>query len=376
MESFPHNHHISTDHTMSIKTGIVSIIFLSCYNESVKTIKDIANELGIAPSTVSRVINNSGYYSKEVGERVRKYIEDSGIILNQSAKRLRSKKSNTIGLIIPDISNEFFSNIALIVDTFFSKQGYSIIICNTGSDSERELSAFNQLLANQVDGIICDAGGLSLDKSFLNYNTPVVAVDRTFNKLIPAARIYSNEFELGRQACQILISKGCRKPKCVYRTYPFYQSDIRNAKDQFNRFQGFTEEAKASLSDWNADEAFIEIPYFRGMAVEETERVIYSLVNNGLPFDGLFCMSDNVAYGAIKALNKANISIPEQVKVIGFDNNIYSSLSIPSITTFDRNVDMIASTACTKLMERIESDNKFIDEEIIINGSLIERQSC
>ena len=78
------------------------------------------------------------------------------------------------------------------------------------------------------------------------------------------------------------------------------------------------------------------------MAVEETERVIYSLVNNGLPFDGLFCMSDNVAYGAIKALNKANISIPEQVKVIGFDNNIYSSLSIPSITTFDRNVDMIA----------------------------------
>ena len=111
------------------------------------------------------------------------------------------------------------------------------------------------------------------------------------------------------------------------------------------------------------------------MAVEETERVIHSLVKDSLPFDSLFCMSDNIAYGAIKALNKANISIPEQVKIIGFDNNIYSSLSIPSITTFDRNVDTIASTACTKLMERIESDQKFIDEEIIINGSLIERQS-
>ena len=70
------------------------------------------------------------------------------------------------------------------------------------------------------------------------------------------------------------------------------------------------------------------------------------------------------------------VAFAKKVKVIGFDNNIYSSLSIPSITTFDRNVDMIASTACTKLMERIESDHKFIDEEIIINGSLIERQSC
>ena len=334
-----------------------------------KTIKDIAKELEIAPSTVSRVLNNSGYYSKEVGEKVRKYVEETGFVYNQSAKRLRSKKSNTIGLILPDISNDFFSKIALIVDEFFSKRGYSLYICNTASYPKREFNSFKQLAANQVDGIICIGSGIGLNQDFTKWNIPIVVLDRPFNPDIPVTHIYSNEYELGQLAAQKLLDAGCKKIKLTSRALQ-YQYIFSHP-----RFKGFLD--KMNIHTYQELlPVYIPVPFKDGYEVNEAEKTFNQYLENKLDFDGLFCLSDNIAYGVIKAFNKANISVPEDVKIIGFDNNIYASLSIPSITTIDRNLDLMAKTACEKLLEKIESEEKFTKETIIIVGSLIERESC
>ena len=342
-----------------------------------KTIKDIAKELGIAPSTVSRVLNNSGYYSKEVGEKVKKYVEETGFVYNQTAKRLRSKKSYTIGLIIPDISNDFFSKTALIVDEFFSTLGYSLYICNTGSSLKREANAFRQLASNQVDGIICIGFGTELDEDFKKWNIPIIAIDRPFVHTIPITHIYTNEYELGRIAAQKLVEMGCKKIKLVSRSNKQYEENSINDFYAFEypRSKGFLEKLNIHTTE-DFVSNYIPVPFKTGQESKEAEEAFNQLLQNEIDFDGLFCLSDNIAYGVIKALNNANIKVPEQVKVIGFDNNIYSSLSIPSITTIDRNLELMAKTACEKLLERIESDDKFVEETIIIEGSLIERKSC
>ncbi|MBQ6334235.1 MAG: LacI family DNA-binding transcriptional regulator [Erysipelotrichaceae bacterium] len=343
-----------------------------------KTIKDIAKELGIAPSTVSRVLNKSGYYSKEVEEKVLKYVEETGFIYNQSAKMLRSKKSNTIGLIIPDISNDFYSRIALIVDTFFSKRGYSIFICNTASDLKRELVAFKQLVANQVNGIIFLGYGSLLDDQFIKYDVPIVALDRPYYGKLPATQIYSNDLDLSRQAGKLLIAKGCKKIRILVREFNVLDdpSVLLDPSYQKNgRVTGITEEILNRFPETDPLKLVEKIPYYRGMAIEESEKKVASLIAEEKDIDGLFCMSDNVAYGAVKALKKAGKKIPDEVKVIGFDNNIYSSISSPSITSVDRNVDTMASTACLKLLEKIESGDKMSEETIVIEGMLVERET-
>ena len=95
-----------------------------------------------------------------------------------------------------------------------------------------------------------------------------------------------------------------------------------------------------------------------------------------MDFDGLFCLSDNIAFGAIRALTQLGVDVPGAVKVIGFDNSIYSTISSPTITTVDRDLDAMARIACEKLLERMESKDSLGEEEIVIEGKLIQRESC
>ena len=351
-----------------------------CYDLTVKTIKDIAKELGIAPSTISRVLNNSGYYSKEVEEKVRKYVEETGFIYNQSAKKLRSKRSNTIGLIIPDISNDFFSRIALIVDTFFSNREFSIFICNTGSDASREINAFRQLIANQVDGIIFDGYGSGLDEQLSSYNIPLVAIDRPYVGKIPATEVYSNDRDLSQKAAELLMNKGCRNIRMLVRGYNIHSAEFITNDIKFDgkngRTVGFIEKILEKNPDADLKNLVSVVPYYRGLAVEESEKTVTELMKEDPDIDGFFCISDNIAYGTVRALQKAGISVPGQVKVVGFDNNIFSSISSPSITSADRNVDTMTYTACLKLLEKIEfKDKEHDNEKIIIDGTLIERET-
>ncbi len=342
-----------------------------------KTIKDIAKELGIAPSTVSRVLNKSGYYSKEVAEKVNKYVEETGFVYNKAARQLKNAKSYTIGLVIPNISNEFFSKMALIVDGYFYKLGYSIIIFNTASNPDRELAAIKQLASSKVDGILFVGAGSKLDKSLMQWNIPVVTLDRPFRGTLPVTHILSNEYNLGAIAAQCLLDAGCKKIKFVYKSHPSNYTTLNNNDFTMSgRISGFIDTLGIPHNSEEIKKYSIIIPDFNKPSAEEAELFFDFLDKQIIDYDGLFCLWDKLAYGVSKSLTKKGIKIPEDIKIVGFDNGVYSALSTPSITTLDRNLDLMAKIACDKLLEKMNSDNKFLEEKIEIKGSLIKRESC
>ncbi len=340
-----------------------------------ETIKDIAKELGIAPSTVSRVLNKSGYYSKEVAEKVNKYVEETGFIYNKAARQLKNAKSYTIGLVIPDISNEFFSKMALIIDSYFYKLGYSIIIFNTASSPSRELAAIKQLASSKADGILFVGTGSKLDKSLMQWNIPVVTLDRTFRGTLPVTHIVSDEYDLGAMAARCLLDAGCNQIKFVYKSYPSNSAPSNNEDPiMVGRVSGFLDTLGVPYTNEEIKKHSIIIPSFHKSSAEEAELFFDYL--RTINYDGLFCLWDKLAYGVSRSLTKKGIKIPEDIKIVGFDNSIYSSLSAPTITTLDRNLDLMTKIACDKLLEKMNSDNKFLEEEIEIKGSLIRRESC
>ncbi len=338
--------------------------------KQIKTIKDIAEVLGISPSTVSRVLNKKGYYSPKIEEQVLKIVEESGFVYNMSAKGLRYSKSFTIGLMIPDISNAFFSSLALIVEQYFKERGYSLYICNTKSDPNEEFKHLNNFASNKVDGILCIAQLTKIPKNYEKYNIPIVAMDRCPCHEFPVTRIITDEYKAGFEIAELLIEKGCQNIILIsgkYEDYIMYENTIQ-------RIKGFRDGLKKH-NKIIKEEDILRVNLSSEEAIFEAEAVVNSAIASGIIFDGIFALTDRFALGAVYALNNAGINVPNQVKVIGFDNSIYSMFSRPSISSVDRNLHLMGITACEKLFSLIESNTKIKEEEIIIPAKIIERES-
>lgn len=142
------------------------------------SIKEIAKLANVSVATVSRVINNNGRFSEATKERVEKIIKEYGYTTNIAAKSLRTSKSKTIGLIVPHINNEWFSQLALEIENYFFDKNYSVFICNTSQDENKEIAYFKSLDSKLVDGIICISGIEQIPTSSLSRSIPIVCIDR------------------------------------------------------------------------------------------------------------------------------------------------------------------------------------------------------
>ncbi len=142
------------------------------------SMKEIAQLAGVSVATVSHVVNNVGRFSEDTRKRVQDVIDQYGYVTNQSAKTLRQAQSRSIGMIVPDISNDFFSKIAYHVERTLAAQGYSVFVCNSGNDPQRERDYFHSLASKQADGIICISGLRELTNDIVTRGIPVVCIDR------------------------------------------------------------------------------------------------------------------------------------------------------------------------------------------------------
>lgn len=336
----------------------------------VKTIKDIARILNISPSTVSRVLNKKGYYSPEVETKVMDLVNQSGFVYNMSAKTLRNSKSYTIGFMIPDISNAFFSSLALFIEEYCNKKGYSLYICNTHTNPDEEYKHFNNFAANRVDGILCIAQMTKIPMDYQKYNIPIVTMDRVPLCEMPVTKVLSDDYQLSYNIAELLVRKKCKKILLLSVKTPHNE----NHENSLLRVQGFKDGLKHHGISLTEDH-IIGVELSLDDSIFDAEGHINSLLARGVEFDGIFAITDRFALGALYALKKHGIQVPEQVKVIGFDNSIYSMISQPSISTVDRNIEGMALAACNKLFQLIESDNKIDNSTIIIPSKIIERES-
>jgi LacI family transcriptional regulator len=325
------------------------------------SIKDIARKSGVSIATVSRVLNKNGRYSKETEEKILKIIEESGYRRNVNAKSLRTKKTQTIGIIVPDITNEFFAKIIQSVEKNAMNFDYSVFVCNTDEDEAREQMQVKNLLEKFVDGIIYISGKTNSGEEVEeNIGIPVVYIDR----YISASKMYvqSDNKEGGYLATKELIDAGCENIMII--------KDFRQISSIISRYDGYKKALKETGK--SVDENLIynvdHVNY------EEAKKGVLEKIKKGIKFDGIFATNDWMALGAISALQEKQIKVPEDVKIVGFDNMSISKITSPSITTIHQDSEKLGEYATEILMGMILKDEAEL-KSISVPVKLIKRRS-
>jgi len=322
------------------------------------SMKDIAAKIGVSTATISRVINNKGGYSKETEKKVLEAIEKLEYVPDAYAKSLRTNSSHAIGVVVPDITNEFFAEIARVIDTFFLKHKYSVFICDTNESKEKEDIHIRHLIEKKVDGVIYISGQTDAE-SFIKKNIPVVYIDRRPRHA--DILIQSDNENGGYLATKELIEKGCKKILLL--------RDSRTVSTIINRRKGYLKALKENNLIYDSKYEIGVFPCY-----EEALNKITDLVKSGFDFDGVFATNDNMALGVVHGLNIQGLRVPEDVKVVGFDNVSLSKFCNPPLTTITQNTEKLGIAASEILMELI-NNGKIVDKNIIIPVTIEKRNS-
>lgn len=335
-------------------------------------IKDVAVLAGVSITTVSHVINQTRYVSDELVERVNAAIKELNYCPNTLARSLRSGKSKTIGLVIPDISNQFFAEISRKIEDKGFEYGYSVIFCNTDDDPNKEISYIDVLIAKQVDGIIFISAGKETDtlKKTVNLSVPIVIADRDI-KEIQADIVLVDNFQGGYEATHFLIALGHKRIGCI--------SGPSSVTPSAQRLQGFEQAMRES--GLNVNPSLIINGDFRYQSGEVAMR---KLLENEQPPSAVFVCNDMMALGAIQAIIKMGLKVPNDVSVIGFDDIPLSSAIFPALTTMSQPIHEMASLVVDLLIEKIDFHKRQIRPQkekpeykrILMKAILIKRNSC
>lgn len=300
-------------------------------------IKTIAELSGVSVATVSRVINQNGRFSAETEANVKRVMKELNYRPNTVAKSLREKHSKVIGVIVPDITNPHFARLVLEIEKHLFEYSYSTVICNTNESEELEQKHVDTLISQRVSGIIFISG-------IRHYNLDdivVVYVDRRpgdYDESLDCVVESDNE-NGGYLAAKRLIECGCKKIAILYS----YDMDY----NQKMRYQGY----KRALEENNMKERTINVNYIS--APVATEKV-KEYIDSGESFDGLVCTTDILAVGAILGLQERNLSVPEQVKVTGFDDSMMANLYHPSISSIHQSVFDMAQKSVELLLDMLD----------------------
>lgn len=269
------------------------------------------------------------------------------------------KSTKTIGVIVPDVMNMFYSELVRGVEDSAEKKGYSIIICNTDNNISKEEKYLRVLQEKMVDGIILTSTEKGFEKSLEKCMRPVVLVDREIDSKKKFGRILVNNEESAFTATDFLIKKGCKN-------IGFISSGKKN-KPSVDRLNGY----KRGLIEngFYFDENKV---YQNNYTIETGYKGVNILLNRTI-LDGIFCGNDLIAIGAIKAIKEKNINIPEQIKIIGFDDILISKYIDPPLTTMKQPTYKLGDEAVKMLIDLI--NNKHMEKTIILETELIIRAS-
>ncbi|WP_195543494.1 LacI family DNA-binding transcriptional regulator [Massiliimalia timonensis] len=333
-------------------------------NKKKVSIKDIARLSGVSVATVSRVINHNGRFSEETRKRVEAVIEQYHYTTNMAGKSLRESKTNTIGVIVPDITNELFSQIVLELEKFFFEQGFSVLICNTNEETEKEIAYFRILEAKMVAGIVCISGREDLPQSAEEMGIPIVCIDRKPKGKTDVVYVESDHYLGGYIATETLIQKGCEKILILSK-----QKALSVNTQRLNGYLDALRHYRLPVRE----ELIVPLDDDSSNFQEARDRIFY-MVKKRVPFDGVFATNDWRAYGALVALQQNGIAVPQQVKIVGFDGTSVSEYCYPPITTIQQNKKELALQAAQILLRMIQGE-PILQKHFVLPVALIERHT-
>ncbi|WP_040978460.1 LacI family DNA-binding transcriptional regulator [Oceanobacillus jeddahense] len=328
------------------------------------TIKDIAKEANVSIATVSRVINNKDEsIRKDTKERIKTIIRKHNYQPNRIARSMITKKTATLGLIIPDIQNPFFPELVRGVEDFANENEYSVILCNTDGDLNRERKYLDLMKEKNVDGIIYTYAFAELSKPLKGFleenNIPMVLLDRA-EPNSKMSGVYVDNEKAGYMATKHLISLNHKKIGCI--TGPEH---IENSKERFSGYYQALKEANIPLDK--------EIIFTGDYQMKGGYKAAKGLIKKEVT--AIFTFNDLMAFGVYQAAAELGRKIPDDLSVIGFDNIKYNHLLVPKLTTIEQSSYKMGENAVELLLKQIKGTPEQEKETIIIEPLLMINES-
>lgn len=330
--------------------------------QTMATMKDVAEKAGVSVTTVSHVINETRFVSPQLADRVWKAVESLNYQPNALARSLRRKQTHTIGMIVPDNSNPFFAEVARVIEDLFFDQGYSVILCNSDQSPAKERTYIDLLTEKQVDGIVFVAAGAMTEhlQTLLERDVPLVVIDRELQS-VACDSVLADNRSGGRQATQHLIERGHTRIGCI--TGP---SDVTPSWERFEGYQDARRAAGLPL-----DGSLVRRGDFRAPSGYARMQELLALPR---PPTAAFICNDLMAIGAMRAIGERGLKIPSDMAVVGFDDIALASYTHPPLTTIAQPRHRMGELAAELLIKRI-GDGQQPPRRHLLRTRLIVRQS-
>lgn len=326
------------------------------------TIHDISKELGIDSSTVSRALNDSSRVTQKTKDKILKKASELGYQRNSLASKLRTNKTNTIGVIVPRVSRHFFSTVISGIEETAFDAGYDVIICQSLEDIKREKKLVETLLSNRVDGILISVSMQTVDADYLKTNDiPLIFFDRPY-KVSENTNVIIDDYKASFEATEHLILVGCKNIA--------HFSGPQNLELYRRRKSGYIDAMKKHNLEIKS-EYIIESKLMKEDGEKNAEKLLK------LPeIDGVFSANDTAAISAMLYLKKQGVKIPEDIAFVGFSNEPISSVIEPSLTTVNQRDFEMGKVATSLLFGQInnktgnkENQTKILEPKLIIRNS-------
>ncbi len=333
------------------------------------TIFDVAKEAGVSKSTVSRVINRDTKVKQETRDAVEAAIKKLNYSPSYMAQAIRTRKTHTIALVVPEYSNIFYTEMFRGVEDIALKYGYMVMVCNTERHAMSEIEYTNELLKRNIDGIIYNT--YRTDDEMADYlrqiseRLPIVYMNRIFGDDENYACVYTDGFKSNRKAVQYLIDKGKHKLG-----YVMNSEDVSIIEDRFEGFvQGLKDHGLELNEKWVYRVQRENEPDYIKLG-RDAAKYYASLKDRP---DAILTATDMLAIGCVKGFNESKIKVPDEISVIGFDNVFVSALIDPPLTTIAQPVRKMGQAAAEILISSLQG--KKIQNKVVFDGKLIVRET-
>lgn len=326
------------------------------------TIYDVAKEAGVSIATVSKVLNGKGKISAETRESIFAIMERLDYQPSVIASALTGKKTYTLGLLVPDISNPFFSEIARAIEDQGEQLGYSVMMCSTDNKDEKVERYISLLQQKRVDGIIIATGidNKEILEQLLSKNIPVVLLARDM-PLVAVNTVVVDDYVGGCLAASHLLGLGHRNIGIIGE-----REKVRSSRERVRGFRQTMEDYGAVFRQENLKHCDYKVEDGKTKALE--------LLGSAYPPTAIFACNDMLAVGALQAAKEAGIKVPAELSIVSFDNTILAAVTDPPLTTIAQPMEHMGKLVVNMIVEELRG-NMEVKQRTVLRPELTIRES-
>ncbi|WP_334104846.1 LacI family DNA-binding transcriptional regulator [Muricomes intestini] len=314
------------------------------------SIRDVAKKANVGSSTVSRVLNNSGYVSEEARNRIEEAMKELDYTPNELARHLFHKKTGIIAVLVPTVAHPFFAEFVDKTEVELYKKGYKTMLCNTAKEGNAEYEYLDMLNRHIVDGVISGVHSLDVEE-YQKIKKPIVALDRYLGKNIPVVTV--DHVRGGRMAAEELVKNGCKKV-LHFRGSLAVESPYHDRHYEFDRvMKANSVEVYSYEQEWNRfDNEFFAT-------------VIEDIFSKDISFDGVFGV-DLLCIGYMNEAMRRGIRVPEDVKIVSYDGTYVTRMTEPKVTAIVQPIQELASVA-VHLIDELINGKPYQDKKVMLD---------